>query len=300
MVVLLPSVALGQSAIALHRGPTVLQPCLDDVACTGYFAPQLSETLVEAGFMLQHDAVGTTAFGGRGTGLVLEAGLNSMSLGRPNTLQSTFPLVPAIARFAVGGLLGWGSVADPGPQLALGLHALPRLRIGGGTTSAFGVTTSAAIPFERRVWLGGEVSWTAAEFGVSLVDSTADLRELDEVRPYVEGQLECPEPCIDHLAAHAVSARLGTTVEPVPEVFVYARGGVIVQHERLDIALDGSEWRLTAVSPEASLGAGFRAGDRWQMALGLISARRPAPASTDGQAMTKIALTTAFRFGPSR
>jgi hypothetical protein len=95
-----------------------------------------------------------------------------------------------------------------------------------------------------------------------------------------------------------VSARIGVAVEPIPQLFLYLRTGMISQVERLSFALDSSVWRLAPVSPELSIGAGFRAADRWQLALGMATARRPAASSTDRRGMTKLVFSTAFRFGP--
>jgi hypothetical protein len=285
--------ALAQTSIDLREGPTVLQPCLDEPACVDYFGPQLSETLVEAGYALQHEPIGTSAFGSSGIGVVAELGVSSTPLGEPNQLQSMFPSVPAVPRIALGGTYQFQHLA-----LAGGLHGFPRLTLGDGTTGAFGASASAAGEVAGLVRLGGELSWTSASFRVSLFESTADLRSFEAIAPYVPRGFTCEEPCLDELRQQSLSARAGVGVVPIDVLFVYLKGGVTSQSQRLSIALDDSEWGLGPLMPEWVVGFGTRLGGRWQLGGGLATAYRPWASSTERRSMTKIAVSTAFRFGP--
>jgi hypothetical protein len=106
------------------------------------------------------------------------------------------------------------------------------------------------------------------------------------------------DPCVDKLVQHALSARVGLAVEPVPFLFGYVRGGVVSQSQELSIALDGSAWKLSPVSPELSLGAGVRAAELWQLSLGLAMAQRPVSASTSSRSMLKLGAATSVLLGP--
>jgi hypothetical protein len=294
MLLLLAAPSLAEPAITLADGPTLFQPCLDEPDCTGYFAPQLAETLAEAGYAMQPDPVATSALGNQGTGVVAEVSVNSTPLGPPNAVQSLYPPVPMVGRLGLGGLL-----ALPHLQLGLGLHGLPRVKLGDGSTAAFGLLASAAWVPLRQLRLGGELGWTRSTFSISLIDSSGDLRKIPELQPYIEKGIECfVDPCVDKLVQHALSARVGLAVEPVPFLFGYVRGGVVSQSQELSIALDGSAWKLSPVSPELSLGAGVRAAELWQLSLGLAMAQRPVSASTSSRSMLKLGAATSVLLGP--
>ena len=293
--------ALAQPAIELHEGPTLLQPCLDIPLCMDAFSPPLAEALTEVGYALHNEGVATSALGSRGTGAIVEVGLHTMPIGPKNEIQERFPPVPAIPRFALGGTYGMGGRSDPGPQFSASLHGLPRVRVDKVETWAIGGSTSAAVPLERHLFVGGELSWTRAAVEIPLIDSVADLRQIDELKEYIDrGKVLCADPCVDRMVQNTVSARLGAAVEPIPEILAYARGGFVSHSETLYIALDGSSWRLSPVVPEFSFGAGFRAGGVWQTTIGATTARRPPSASTEKRSMTRLVLTTAARIGPRR
>jgi hypothetical protein len=301
MLALLALPALAQSTVELHQGPTLLQPCLDTPDCTELVAVPLSEALTEIGYGLHHEGVGTSALGARGTGVVTEVALGTMPLGEGNDIQQTFPAVPLLPRLSVGGLYAAGSREAPGPQLAAAVHGLPTLRMGEASTWAFGASASAAVPIERRVLVGGGLSWTHAGFSVPLIDSVGDLRQLEGLEEYVEqGRVLCEEPCLDKMVQHTASARVGASVEPLPWLLAYLQTGILTQSERFHIALDRSVWRLAPVMLEASAGAGVRVDDVWQVTLGATTASRPAGASTEGRGMTRLVMATSLRLGPRR
>ncbi|MEQ1569610.1 MAG: hypothetical protein ABMA64_28505, partial [Myxococcota bacterium] len=167
-----------------------------------------------------------------------------------------------------------------------------------GHTDAVGASASGAAVLADRVRLGGELSWTHASFAVSVLESTGDLRQIEALKPYVPRGVECAQPCLDELRQVALSARVGAMVAPIDELFVYAKVGVTSQGQRLRFAIDGSLWELGPAMPEWVVGAGTRLGGRWQLGAGLATAYRPESARTERQAMTKLAISTGFRFGP--
>jgi hypothetical protein len=287
VILLVPAAWAAPPGVALREGDPVVQPCLDDPVCASFWGPQLSETMIEIGHALAHDPVLTSAFGARGPGLVAEVALESVPLGERNVLQSLYPLVPGVPVLA----LGWqaGGVDGPEPQLAAGAHVVPPMKLGGGRTWAAGATASFAVPLPQGFW------------AVQLLPDTDVLDDIELLDPYFgRNGPECAEPCLDRLRQHAASIRVGGVWEPVPEFFVYGRGGLAVLSQRLSIAIDDSVWGWTPVLPELSGGLGGRAGDRWQVTLGATTAFRPESATTGRKPMTKIVAATGFRFGPQR
>lgn len=296
MLALLARYASAEPAITLLDGPTLFQPCLDESDCTDYFSPQLAETLSEAGYAMLADPVATTALGGDGTGGVFEMSINTTPLGRPNAVQDLYPPVPAVGRVGLGGLL-----ALPQLQLGLGLHGLPRVKLGEGYTSAFGFVMSGAWVPVRQLKLGGELGWSRSAFAISLIDNSGDLRKIPELQPYIEKGVECfVDPCVDELVQRSVMFRVGAAVQPVPAWFTYMRLGVLTQRQELTIALDGSSWQLKPASPELSMGTGVRVAEIWQLSLGFAYAIRPYEASTEDRGMLKLGAATSVQIGPRR
>jgi hypothetical protein len=285
--------ALAQ-AIQLDQGPTLLQPCLDEPTCVGYFSPQLTEALDEAGYALQHEPIATSAFGSAGSGVFTEVGVSTVPLGRPNSIQGLYQTLPAVPRLAVGGTL------DLAPAIvAVGLHGLPAIHVAGGSTRAIGLSASGAAKLVRGIVRpGAELDWTHGSFDVAVIESSGELRSIEAIKPYVPKGVECAEPCLDHLDQQAFSARAGVGVVPIEEVWAFLKVGVTSQVQRYTFALDGSVWKVNPVMPELSLGMGTRLGGRWQLGAALATAFRPASTYTTKSAMTRLAVSTAFRFGP--
>lgn len=297
---LLAVAAAAQPTATLIDGETVLAPCLQAASCREPWGALLSETLLEAGLALRHEPVLTSALGGKGYGPVLDLHLASAPLGDRNVLQDLLPAVPALPSLAVGFQVGSYTYDDPYPQLALGLHGLPPVRIGGARVWSIGGTASAAWPLSPVVWLGAEATWTTSEVTVPLLDSSRSLREVEGLEGYVDGAPECPEPCLDRLVQHAPAARAGISLEPLPALFLNLRGGVMVPAQRLSLALDGSRWGLAPILPSAAWAAGIRAGDRWQLAVGGDLAALPAASRTGGPLVARVQLSTGWRLGPPR
>jgi hypothetical protein len=295
---LLPLAAAVAAPTPTPDGATVLDPCLVDPGCEDSWRPLLAETMLESGYTFTHEPVLTSAFGAKGTGLVAELELGSAPLGPPNDLQAQFPVVPALPSLAVGYQLGSYTYETPFPQIAFGVHGLAPVGVGDVQVWSMGATTSAALPVSPLLWLGGELAWTWSSFSAPI---TTDVGTLENVGSFLVSDPLCTEPCVDRFEQQAPRARIGLSVEPVPAVFAWGKIGGAALVQRLDLAVDGSSWRWQPVVPEVSAGLGLRAGDRFQLAVGSTSARRPDGASVgSGIWMTRVIATTGFRFGDVR
>lgn len=300
MLLLLAAVASAQSTATLLEGETVLQPCLDLDACRDPWGAVLSETLLETGLALRHEPVLTSALGGKGYGAVVDLHLASVPLGERNTLQQLLPVVPALPSVAVGFQVGSYTYDDPYPQLAIGLHALPPLSIGGARLWSVGGSASFAWPLSPRFWAGAEATWTMSTVSVSLLDSSRRLETIEGLDGNVVRALECAEPCLDRVTQQAPAVTLGASIEPLPAMFVALKGGVLVPVQRLTLALDGSRWGLAPVLPHGAAVIGLRAGDRWQLSLGGDATLLPADAHTTSRLAARLQLASGFRFGQAR
>jgi hypothetical protein len=278
-------------------GQTILQPCLDDATCAGDWQPLLSETLAESGYTFAHEPVITSAFGGKGAGVVAELQVGSAPLGGRNELQALFPTVPALPSFAVGYHVGSYTYETPYPQYTVGVHGLFPVRVAGVELWSVGATGSAAFPLGPALWLGGEATWTSASLGAPI---TGSVGTLEDVSSFLVASPLCAEPCTDRFVQHAPAARVGLSLEPHPLAFAWVKLGARALAQQLDLAIDGSSWRWLPVVPEAAGGGGLRVGDRVQLGVAGTTAVLPADATTGSRFMTRVVATTGFRFGAAR
>lgn len=291
------------SAVALAAptptpdGATVLDPCLGDPTCDATWRPLLSETLLESGWEMVHEPIQTSALGGKGGGLVAAVELGSAPLGPRNELQTLFPSVPALPTVAAGWHLGSYTYETAYPQVAVGVHGLVPVRFGPTTLWSAGGTASAALPLSPVWWVGAEATYTAASLRVPL---SAEVDQLQTVSSFLTASPLCAAPCTDRFLQHAGSLRVGGSVEPLPAAFGWFKLGVTALRQELDLAVDGSRWAWTPVLPEVSVGAGLRAGDRFQLAAGGLAAQAPPGSSSGGPWIGRVVVSSGFRFGDAR
>lgn len=298
------SFAHAQPSATLVEGESLLAICLDDPACGPWWRGGISEALLELGLALHHEPMITSALAGKGSGPVLEVGLDTVALGPRNDIARLAPLVPAVPRLAAGLQLGGSDFDAPRPQLVAGIHGTPPLSLFGSTLSTLGATASASIPIEPWAWAGAQLSWTSAWAQASLLEGVQQLQQVQQLVGAgvpTGGLPGCgPDGCVDRLTQHTLSVQLGGSLEPTPGVFAIARGGLLLPSQHIELQLDGTRWRLAPPMPAGGLGLGLRAGDRWQLSTGLSAALKPRPATTGGRTMVKLVVASGFRFGPAR
>ncbi|MCA9493201.1 MAG: hypothetical protein KC621_24890 [Myxococcales bacterium] len=289
----LPLAAATGLAGPLTLGPalsTLAGPCLDDPTCADLWGKQVSEAVLETTYALVHEPVMSSAFGGRGMGLNVEAQVGTLPLGPRNDVQRTYPVIPAVPTLAVGWHLGSYTYETPYPEVAIGVHGLPPNSVAGVSSWALGGTASVAFPLSRLVWIGGEAAWNTSSLRVPIVMSmsTTDLT------------VPCSgQACKDSLLQHTPSGRLAMSLEPAPAWFLYGKVGLTaaVQEVRM---VDGTRLSDAPVLPEIAAGTGIRAGDRFQLAVGMTSAAAPERSTTGSPWMTRIVASTGVRFGDAR
>lgn len=239
--------------------------CLASEGCADAFYGFLSESLLDQGFAMQHQATMTSATlrAGPGGGVV-GGGLSTFPFGPPpenlsgkaeNTQFS--PVFPSLQGGRVVALSG-------GRRLGLGGAVLPPIPVGGA--SALLLATDASLAWERDAgaWgLESDLSVVRAKAPVAATDEQLEDRDswsnpdnLDPER-YAEvcGEAGCKDTFV---AAHlglrgARSWQLGIAR---PQV----QAGLNVVYERLHVQYDATTWALLALQPTLAAGVGLEPG----------------------------------------
>ncbi len=307
LTLLAASIAFAQSEPDLIEGKSLLSGCLAKTACSDYITGILGENMAEYGFALQFDPIATGALAGKGNGLVTEIHTDTVALGEGNDASKRLLIPPFIPRIAVGYQYGSFTYDNPYPQLAFGAFLLPPIRIlDDGVLFSTGAHVGAAMPLVEHVIWGSlelDVSW--AHVGAPLVGTEAQLSQLAPLEPFLEeGATKCPEiaaGCLDSFDQSAVTIRAGMSVEPFAGAFFYSRVGAAILRQRLFVVYDRTTWGVGGVQPQMQFGGGFRAGDKYQMSMGMSVANKPSYLSTnDSRLMAKFVTTFSFRFGHAR
>jgi hypothetical protein len=305
IAVALTAVAWGQQPVR-PRTDTDLQPCLDTAACETLFTNTLSETLVEMGFLFQHDGQGASAIVGKGNGFVVELNAQTPAFGDPNILLDEVNLPPVIPRLEVGYQVGSYTYDDPYPQFAASAYAFPPIRLGDYSTFSVGGTGSVSVPLTTHfVWAGAEVDVSYGAVGGPFVGDGDVIDDIDLVSSFVDVQTPAcdatSDGCIDRFRTVTVMPRLGFSLEPHPVVYAYGKLGIGYTGSAIDVAYDASGWALRGVQTQFSYGGGARFGDRVQIGVGGVTALKPEALSTDeSRAMTRLVASFSVRTGDAR
>ncbi len=305
IAVALTAAAFGQQPVQ-PRTDTDLQPCLDTPACETLFTNILSETLVEMGFLFQHDGQGASALVGKGNGFVFELNAQTPVLGEPNVVLDEVNLPPVVPRLEVGYQVGSYTYDDPYPQFAVSAYVFPPLQLGDYSAFSVGGTGSTSVPLGTHfVWAGAEVDVSYGAVGGPFVGDGDVIEDIDLVSGFVD--VDSPpcdatsDGCVDRFRTVTVMPRLGFSVEPHPVIYAYGKLGVGYTGSAIDVAYDSSEWSLRGVQTQFSYGAGARFGDRVQLGIGGVTALKPEALSTDdSRAMTRLIAAFSIRTGDAR
>lgn len=257
----------------LVRGTPDFTGCLASDDCADAFYGFLSESILDQGFAMQHQATMTSAtvrsLSGQG---VVGGGLTTFPFGPPpenlsgkaeNTQFS--PVFPSLQ----GGRV-WELVGDR--RVGFGGAVLPPIPVGGA--SALLVAGDASMAWEQGQGAWGvesDLSFVRAKAPVAATDEQLEDRDSwsnpDNLDPERYAEVCGEEGCKDtFLAAHlglraARSWQLGVARPHV-------QAGVNVIHERLTVQYDDTTWALTALQPVVDVGMGLEPGDHVFLHLG--------------------------------
>jgi len=299
------TVSRAQSKPELIDGETLFSECFADATCDAYISGILGENMTEYGFALQFDPIATSALAGKGYGLVTELHIDTVALGEGNDVSKRLLIPPIVPRIAVGYQYGSFTYDNPYAQLAFGAFILPPVSILDGQIFSTGAHVGAAVPlYSHLLWGAIELDGSWAHITAPLVGSEQQLSQLEPLDGHLSSETLCPiltSDCYDQFNQAAWTARTGLSLEPLAGAFFYARVAATLLRQRLFVAYDKTTWQIRGLQPQAQLGAGVRAGDKYQLATEVALANKPAYLSTnDSRMMAKVVTSFSFRFGHAR
>jgi hypothetical protein len=299
------TVSRAQSEPELTDGKTLLSECFANPSCDAYLSGILGENMTEYGFALQFDPIATSAIAGKGYGFVTELHIDTVPLGEGNDVSKRLLIPPAVPRIAVGYQYGSFTYDDPYPQLAFGAFILPPVSILDGLLFSTGAHVGASVPLYKHIlWGALELDGSWAHITAPLVGSEQQLSQLAPLEDRLSAGTDCPtltSDCFDQFNQSTWTARTGLSVEPFPGAFFYGRLAAALLRQRLYVAYDRTTWQIRGLQPQAQIGAGVRAGDKYQLTTELALANKPAYLSTnDSRLMAKVVTSFSFRFGHAR
>lgn len=272
----------------LVRGTPDFTGCLASTDCADAFYGFLSESILDQGFAMQHQATMTSATvrAAPGSGVV-GGGLTTFPFGPPpenlsgkaeNTQFS--PVFPSIQGGRVLEL-------DGGRRAGFGGALLPPIPVGGASALLVAGDASLAWEQDKGAWgLESDLSFVRAKAPVAATDEQLDDRENwsnpDNLDPERYAEVCGEEGCKDtFIAAHlglraARSWQLGIARPHV-------QAGFNLIHERLTVQYDDTTWALTAVQPVVDAGVGLEPGDRVFLHLGARAGYRQPNQNRDGE-----------------
>jgi len=294
-----------QSEPELTDGNTLLADCFAVPSCDTYLSGILGENMTEYGFALQYDPLATGALVGRGYGLVTELHVDSVTLGEGNDVTERLLIPPLVPRIAVGFQYGSFTYNNPYPQLSVGAFILPPVSVLDGKIFSLGAHLGGAVPiYEHILWAALELDGSWAHITAPLIGSEAQLRQLEPLDGLLNGETDCTSlqsGCLDRFNQAAWTGRVGLSLEPLAGLFLYGRLAAALLRQKLMVAYDKTTWEIRGVQPQAQIGAGLRAGDKYQLSTGVSMAHKPPYLSTnDAHMMAKIVTSFSFRFGHAR
>jgi hypothetical protein len=282
MLLLLSSAHAGDFGRAeLVEGTPDFTGCLASTDCADAFYGFLSESLIDQGFAMQHQATMTSAtVRGAPGGGVVGGGINTFPFGDPpenlsgkaeNTQFS--PVFPSIQGGRVQEL-------DGGRRLGLGGAFLPPIPVDGASALLLAVDASLAWEQEAGAWgVESDLSFVRAKAPVAATDEQLEDRENwsnpDNLDPVRYAEVCGTEGCKDTFLATHLGLR-GARSWQLGIARPHVQAGVNVIHERLSVQYDATTWALFAIQPVVAAGVGLEPGERvFLHAGGRVGLRQP-------------------------
>ncbi|MFT4625009.1 MAG: hypothetical protein ACI8PZ_003675 [Myxococcota bacterium] len=278
-LILMLSAANAQGQATLVDGTPEFRDCLGNPGCADRFYRFLSISMAEQGFTMQNEAQLSSAVLTRREGVHIGGSLSTFPFSKPrenlsgkeeNTSYS--PVLPRLR----GGWLGGSDT------LAVGVagSVLPPIPVGGASALVLGAEGSlAAVLGPWRV--GGELDFSYTRARAPIVASEEQYESRDEfdnannLDPAVYERVCLPDGCVDTFVVANTALKVAASVEVGP-VSPYAKLGLSMIHETLQVEYDDTRWRVAGLQPTASLGAVLLPGDHLGLALGAVFATRSA------------------------
>lgn len=285
------SAALAQGQPQLLEGTPEFQSCLGNAGCADRFYRFLGLSMAEQGFTFQNDPQLLSPTLSTREGWAAGALLTTFPFPEPrenlsgkeeNTSYS--PVLPRV--FA-----GWRGDGPGSARVGGGAFFLPPIAVGGASALVAGLEGGIGWPVGERLRVGVELDGTYTRARAPIVASEEQYENRDDfdnpsnLDPEVYEAVCLPDGCVDTFLVANGGLRLVGSVT-VGAFAPYAKLGVNLVSERLQVQYDDTTWGLGGVQAVAHAGSLLHIGEHVDLALGGALGLRPAALAleTDGGA----------------
>lgn len=276
----------GFGSAQLVAGTPEFEGCLDSADCQARFYRFLTESMVEQGFAMQNHSQSTSVLINHHSGVHVGGSLGTFpfepeaeNLSGKTENTSFSPVFPRIA-------VGWLGERDE-RRVALGGFITPPVPVGGATALQLGAEGGLALHGAGASGFGVEGDLTFLRATAPIVASEEQFENRDDFDnpdnlnedTYAE---VCGESgCLDTFRMLNVGLRGGYSWWLDSGLVPYAKVGVTVVSERLDVEYDATSWSVFAIQPSAHGGIGWNAGEHLNLAAGASAALQQANQSEE-------------------
>jgi hypothetical protein len=270
----------GFGAARLISGSPDFQNCIQgDGDCQANFYRFLGNSMLEQGFAMQHQPLLSSPLSDDRAGFVVGGDLTTFPFAAPREnlsgKQENTSFSPVFPQLVVG----WRGAGDESGQTAVGLSFLPPVPVQGASALSLSVDGG-------RAWGGPEALRFGLEGGLSFVRALAPIVATtdqlenrdqfdnpDNLDPEVFARVCGPDVadgasgCIDRFRLLNLELRAGLSL-PLGAFRPFAKLGLTLVNERLDVKYDATAWGVTALQPAVHGGCTWAPGEHIRLALG--------------------------------
>lgn len=271
----------GFGSARLVAGTPEFESCLDSAGCQDNFYRFLTESMVEQGFAMQNHSQSTSALVNRHSGVHVGGSFGTfpfegeaVNLSGKTENTSYSPVFPRIAA-------GW--LGDRGDRrVAVGGFFTPPVPVGGAQALQLGAEGGVALHRADESGFGVEGDLTFLRATAPIVASEEqfenrdDFNNPDNLDPDTYEEICGDEGCLDTFTMFNAGVRAGYSWWLDSGLVPYAKVGVAVVNERLDVEYDATSWAIFAIQPSVHGGVGWNIGENLNLAAGMSAALQQA------------------------
>ena len=269
----------GFGSARLVAGSPEFGSCLDSSGCADNFYRFLTESMVEQGFSMQNHSQSSSAAVNRASGIHVGGSLGTfpfegeaVNLSGKTENTSYSPVFPRISA-------GWLGDADGGGRrYAAGAFFTPPVPVGGAQALQLGVEGGLALhgAADSGALIEGDFTYLRATAPIvaseEQFEDRDDFSNPDNLDPDTYEAVCGDDGCLDTFSMANLGLRGGYSWALPSGLVPYAKAGITIVNERLDVQYDATSWAIFAIQPSAHAGAGWNIGDGLHLALGASAA----------------------------
>ncbi|MFK7931013.1 MAG: hypothetical protein AB8H79_22700 [Myxococcota bacterium] len=262
MLVLMSLTAFAQSQVTLVEGEPEFQGCIsDENGCYRTFRKFLSNSMVEQAFTLQQHT-GVSAITLPEDGFLIGVQLDTFPLVAPRSnlagKEENTSFSPVLPRVVVGLRKSFDDLS-----VGASVQGLAPIPVAGASALVLGAEGNLAYQVSDTVRIGGELDVSYARARAAIVateDQAADNPGNVQPETYEAVCVPKENGCIDTFTVLGSGLRFAAAVD-LPYGFTpWAKVGVGLTQQRLDVDYDATAWRVRGLQPTVGLGSGFATG----------------------------------------